>query len=295
VCALTMHASSFVRPSDGHIFPMMELYGCTADRHSVCVRVSGLLPYFYLQIPVGLPLEYCRKLIVLLEALLDGSGARRYSNMPKSQPLVHSDFELCENLTDVRDYRPPSMPMHFIRVSVALPGLLSRVCAALNRGKLLPNLGPLATYEGNVDYVTRVMVDTQLGGMQWFTMEEADLPAGPNHWISECQLEYIVHYRAIKAIPTSQRGQLPPLRVLSFDIECIAEPTEDGGTRFPVSELDPVTQIGVILSELGQADHLWSGVLSLVPSPRNSGATRCAYRSNWPACRPTERYPGPRV
>jgi DNA polymerase delta subunit 1 len=268
-CALTMHASSFVRPSDGHIYPVLELYGCTADRHSVCVRVSGLLPYFYLQIPVGLPREYCVKLIVLLEALLEGTGARRYSNLPKTQALVHPEFEICEHLTDVRDYRPASMPMHFLKISVALPGLLSRVCAAINRGKLLPSLGvPIATYEGNVDYVTRVMVDTNLGGMQWFTIAQAQLPPGPSHWISECQLEYIVHHRDIRAIPVSQRNQLPPLRVLSFDIECIAAPLDDGGTRFPLAELDPVTQIGVILSEVGTEAPLWSCVLSLVPPPQ---------------------------
>ncbi|KAJ7364831.1 ribonuclease H-like domain-containing protein [Mycena albidolilacea] len=63
---------------------------------------------------------------------------------------------------------------------------------------------------------------------------------------SDCQLELSVDWAAIQ--PLEETAPPPPLRILSFDIECLGR---DG--IFPQPEVDAVIQIGNVVSILGSS------------------------------------------
>jgi DNA polymerase delta subunit 1 len=115
-------------------------------------------------------------------------------------------------------------------------------------GRLLPRL---ATYESNVPFALRFMVDAGLVGGGW-----AEVPpgawwapaSGHSHRASTCQLE--AHCRWDSVVAHAAEGEwarVAPLRTLSCDIEC-------AGRRglFPEPQHDPVIQIAAVLSVAGE-------------------------------------------
>lgn len=76
------------------------------------------------------------------------------------------------------------------------------------------------TYESNVLYTLRFMIDLDVVGGNW-----VELPAG-SYWLpqsraSYCQIEAHVRFdRLVSHAAEGDWARLAPLRVLSFDIEC---------------------------------------------------------------------------
>ncbi|KAF4751298.1 DNA-directed DNA polymerase delta, partial [Perkinsus olseni] len=104
------------------------------------------------------------------------------------------------------------------------------------------------TFETNIPYPLRFMIDNDIGGGSW-----VELPAGAytprtdSERVSTCQIEVDVpDYRQI--IGHMAEGDwmaLAPLRSLSFDIECVSE----HGKGFPTPDVAPVIQIAAVMQE----------------------------------------------
>ncbi|KAJ1493520.1 DNA-directed DNA polymerase [Baffinella frigidus] len=104
----------------------------------------------------------------------------------------------------------------------------------------VPNLGhrTFLTYESNVHFIMRYMVDGDILGANWVT-----LPAGSYlprvNKASTCQIEVDVWWNMVDShAPDGEWGKIAPLRTLSFDIECAGRKG-----HFPEPEKDPVIQI----------------------------------------------------
>merc|ERR1719359_1713620 len=77
---------------------------------------------------------------------------------------------------------------------------------------------------------------------------------------STCDVELDVHVDDLKAHPTEGEWmQLAPIRVLSFDLECMSE----RGQGFPQPDRNQVIQIAAVLAIVGQKEHLASVVWTL--------------------------------
>ena len=135
----------------------------------------------------------------------------------------------------------------FIRIIVAIPALVATGRRILERGiKVGQSHKQFKTYESNLPYVLRFMVDKDVTGGGWIT-----LPAGSyevreaSKTVSRCGLEVDVDYRAITAHESEGEWiNVAPLRIMSFDIECAGRKG-----HFPKPELDPVIQIACCLSD----------------------------------------------
>lgn len=117
------------------------------------------------------------------------------------------------------------------------------------------------TYESNVLYPLRFMIDNEIGGMTWIRIEKGDWHIRPERKKeTHCQIEFDVHnYRNIKSMPCEGKySKLAPLRILSFDIECSA----DKG-RFPQPKSDSVIQIANIVKIYGENDVFVRNVFTL--------------------------------
>ena len=93
------------------------------------------------------------------------------------------------------------------------------------------------TYESNVPFGLRYMIDNDMSGMSWINVEQ-------NHYkvrnvydkVSNCQIEIdIPNYEDLKRVPLSENSKIAPLRILSFDIEVSTD-----GIKFPTPNRDPV-------------------------------------------------------
>ncbi|CDI84986.1 DNA polymerase delta catalytic subunit, putative [Eimeria praecox] len=175
-------------------------------------------------------------------------------------------------------YSPSKAHQLFFRVTAASPQLVGSIRSFIEGGIRLQvpeGFGaasgqhitlPNTAYEANIPFVLRFMVDAEVtgccwvkgvaGSIYWVCLHMRVLPAAakkgryvvrlPSLRESRCQEEVDVHYADIEALPLQGDFQsLPPLRMLSFDIECV----KAVGQGFPEAQEDPVIQISSIVEE----------------------------------------------
>lgn len=236
---------------------VVELHGCTEDGHSVMVNVHNYLPNFYVRVPrdvVTQPLD------VLMDALEHKLSERMKNNKKYGQRTKYVErWEEVER-EDILHYKGPrdTLDLRCIKVYLNHPKQVPEARTILEQGRLGCKL---VTYEANVRYDIRSMIDMHIHGCQWIRVRDVRVPCDP---MSRAQVEVDVEAADIEPL---QRESIAPIRVLSYDIECV---TFDGERRFPDASCDPVISIGCHLYEQGQPAR--GCVFCLVPSARDSVA-----------------------
>lgn len=142
----------------------------------------------------------------------------------------------------------PGGPKPFLKVALATPNLVAPARGIMESGLSLGSDGmgsrAFLTYESNVLYALRFMVDKGVVGGCWVTLPKGKYALGPNGRVgagvlnasashasasssshhataTHCQIEAHIHAKDLIAhAPEGEWARLAPLRVLSFDIEC---------------------------------------------------------------------------
>ena len=143
-----------------------------------------------------------------------------------------------------------------------MPSLVPGVKRVLDDGVQVSGVGVIRgqTYESNVPFVLRFMIDNEISGADW-----VELPAGTydvheaKDHTSRCTLEVdvffnnIVHHEC-----TGKWSTIAPLRILSFDIEC-----QGRKGIFPDAQHDPVIQIANTVTLQGSDTPIIRNVFTL--------------------------------
>lgn len=169
----------------------------------------------------------------------------------------------------------------FFKITVAGPKLVSTCRTVLERGiACLPGDRvwncPL-TFESNVPFPLRFMIDEGMSGGSWVEIAEGSYSVRDRKdFTSTCQIEIDVHYsNVVGHKPEGDWQRLAPLRILSFDIECVNE----AGKGFPTPEIAKVIQIGAILKNILSPDHICKVVWTLDTCADIPGATVLEFSS----------------
>lgn len=150
----------------------------------------------------------------------------------------------------------------FIIVYCALPSMVPSLKKLFDDGVFVSQQLQVRgqTYESNVPYVLRFMIDNDISGSDWL-----ELPAGkfavrtPANKVSRCTLEVDVFYNEL--VHHDAEGpwsSIAPMRILSFDIEC-----QGRKGHFPEAEIDPVIQIASTVTLQGSDHPLIRNVFTL--------------------------------
>ena len=148
---------------------------------------------------------------------------------------------------------------------VALPHLVAAAARLLERQNWsrfqITDSGQVETFESNIDYDIRFMIDTDVLGCNWI-----EIPGGKYHYRnskserkSRCQLELDVFFQDfVSHAPEGEWARVAPFRILSFDIEC-------AGRKgiFPEPEKDPVIQIASVVVRQGQQEPFVKTIFTL--------------------------------
>jgi DNA polymerase delta subunit 1 len=82
------------------------------------------------------------------------------------------------------------------------------------------------TYESNLPYALRFMIDNSVVGMSWIKIRPGSYKIRP-HTDKLCNTQYEIDVEDFNAIECQEcngdYAKIAPLRILSFDIECSAE------------------------------------------------------------------------
>ncbi|KAF7356852.1 DNA polymerase [Mycena venus] len=252
----------------GDIF--LRMFGVTKDGHSVLANITGFLPYFYVAQPRGFKEDDLEPFRRHLNGLVPGTGDK--------EAVVKVELVSKRSLWQYRgdDWIP------FIKLTIANPKTLPKVRdeylslakysmklifgypRAFERNEcryqFFSTEAPISTFESNIAYTLRFMIDTKVVGMNWIEVpaKKYTILSGKDKK-SHCQLEINVNYDGfISHAPEGEWSSIAPLRILSFDIEC-------AGRKgiFPEAEVDPVIQIANMVTRQGEQKPFIRNVFTL--------------------------------
>ncbi|KAG9054686.1 DNA-directed DNA polymerase delta [Serendipita sp. 407] len=228
---------------------MLRMYGITEEGNSVLVHISGYLPYFYVAAPRGLQDE-------------DLVPLRHFINQnTEENAIVDIEIVMKKSLWGYRgDHDVP-----FLKIILSNPKMVPKVRGAFEKGELdynnLFNKGgfPPATFESNLLFVLRFMVDAKVVGMNWVELPAGQYTIRRTNITSRCQLEVDIRWDKLVSHPAEGKwSHMAPFRILSFDIECAGRK----GT-FPDAKIDPVIQIANMVTRQGEPQPFIRNVFTL--------------------------------
>lgn len=235
--------------------PVIRFFGVTNEGCSVAVHVHGFTPYFYCDPP---SVDFNESKLGEFKSSLELRVVQDKRGFENQRLRVHVlGVELCSRQS-VFGYGAILQP-NMLKIYIASPSLIGTARGILERGFRFSSCGgperAFQTYESNVPFVLRYMVDQHIQGCSWL-----ELPArtyrvrGDPQKETRCQLEVDVVYDSVVAHDVNQSEQFARIgrfRVLSFDIECMGRKG-----HFPDPKHDPVIQIANVVSYTGEDSSL---------------------------------------
>ncbi|KAJ1606887.1 DNAQ-like 3'-5' exonuclease [Cryptosporidium canis] len=245
--------------------PVIQLFGSTQSGVTLLVHVHGFYPYLYCEVPRSTP-PNPHKIKAQIEASL--GSANEGKNKVLSVEVVNKE--------SIMHYKADSEAgeSKFYKITLQLPNLVPTCRSMIENGNL--DCIPQA-YEANIPFILRYLIDGDLSTGSWVSIprhksyirlggpgvdhrEINFLKASPYPRISSCQIEVDLFYNDLEVLGSSGKwAALPPVRVLSFDIECITE----SGVGFPEPHKDSVIQISSVVTFLDSPESVCNVVFAL--------------------------------
>uniref|UniRef100_A0A3B4AS68 DNA polymerase n=1 Tax=Periophthalmus magnuspinnatus TaxID=409849 RepID=A0A3B4AS68_9GOBI len=229
--------------------PIIRMFGVTDSGNSVCCHIHGFAPYFYVPAPVGFKSDYLGEFQRELNSVVLKDMRSNKDNI--SVTVLAVDITRKESMYGYHGKRI----LDFLKITMAMPRLIAPAKRLLEQGfKFGPfPLQSYQSYEANIDFEIRFMVDCDVVGCCWI-----ELPKNTFR-VSLCQYEVDVGWNDMISHQAEGDWQrIAPLRVLSFDIEC-------AGRKgiFPEADKDPVIQIASMVQRQGETEPFIRTVFTL--------------------------------
>ncbi|XP_056262867.1 DNA polymerase delta catalytic subunit [Pseudoliparis swirei] len=245
--------------------PIIRMFGVTDSGNSVCCHIHGFAPYFYVPAPSGFTSDHLGEFKKELNSVVLKDLR---SNKDISVAVLAVDITRKESMYGYHGKRS----LDFLRITMAMPRLIAPAKRLLELGfkfGLFP-LNGYQSYEANIDFEIRFMVDSDVVGCCWIELpknkyrvrEEKSMGETDSRYpgkVSLCQYEVDVGWTDFISHPAEGDWQrIAPLRVLSFDIEC-------AGRKgiFPEADKDPVIQIASMVQRQGETEPFIRTVFTL--------------------------------
>ena len=238
---------------------ILRMFGVTEDGHSVCVHVHGFNPYFYCAVPETFTEQHIPAFLMSLNSQM--MAHQRSSNTARHFAL---DAHLVLDKQSLMNFQPNGKKGRFLRIIMLLPTQVAQARGILENGIHVDTLHQSAltfpTFESNVLYTLRFMVDRAVVGGNWLELPAKNYRVRPQQRkASYCQIECDVMFdRFISHAAEGKYSKLAPFRILSVDIEC-------AGRKgfFPDAEQDPVIQIATLVTEQGSDSPIIKAIWTL--------------------------------
>ncbi|KAH7924149.1 ribonuclease H-like protein [Leucogyrophana mollusca] len=227
----------------------LRMFGVTEKGHSVLAHINDFSPYFYVSAPSGLDISD-------IGGLVDHLNTQARGNCVQHIEMVYK-----RNLWGYRGEDPTA----FLKITVSNPKSLTQIRGIFETGKcsfkgLYPPGQAILTFESNIAYPLRFMTDTKVVGMNWIEVPAGNYKLVPaERKLSTCQIEMSMRWDAfVSHAPEGDWSKVAPLRILSFDIECIVR-----RDIFPQPQFDPIIQIANMVTRQGEQSPFIRNVFAL--------------------------------
>ncbi|XP_065673456.1 DNA polymerase delta catalytic subunit isoform X2 [Hydra vulgaris] len=232
---------------------IVRFFGVTMQGNSVLCHIHGFVPYFYIVAPQDFKQEKCSQ---YRDCLDNAILADMKSKNDISQAVLNVEPVM---KASIYGYNFNKKRL-FLRITVALQKLIAPAKRILEGGLSIFGPGGCHTFESNIDFEVRFMVDTNTYGCNWIELPKGSYQVRKGSSIkSRCQIEVDVAFdKFISHEPEGQWDKIAPIRILSFDIEC-------AGRKgiFPEPEKDKVIQIANMVIYQGEKEPFIRNVFTL--------------------------------
>jgi DNA polymerase delta subunit 1 len=218
---------------------IIELHGITRQGYSVWVNVAGFLPYFYVRTNKDVNLEdfiekLDEQLVIKLKKDKLMGGKNKYIQK----------WDICNHLTSILMFKTTKDEGNILKLYLTHPKqipIAKELCVSGRLGDITYRC--LESFEANILFDLRFMVDLKISGCQWITVKDIRISFRTKR--STAQIEVDVLPSDI--IPL-HLDDIAPIRTLSWDIECI---TYNQERRFPTADKDPIISIACYVKQQG--------------------------------------------
>lgn len=217
--------------------PVINLYGTKAQTGTeVVVQITDFRPYFYVHLPFA---ATPHRLRTELQKHVDC-------------PILAVDEVQKYPLFGYR----PGKPLLMHRITLLDPRKVRNARKSLDYGVVFEGT-PCKTYEANIDFALRFMIDVGFGGCSWLELDRCIRMGATGHRYSAITSDIRVR---------DDIDEIAPVRWLAFDIEACRDPSASSYKGFvdPTRPEDQVTQIALCL-HTATGDVIDWRVLCLVP------------------------------
>ena len=234
--------------------PVIEIFGITATGNSVCAHVHGFLPRFYadssalLRNPTSQHEDICETITTRMERLMkDRKAGKKGYRSGRGPTLAYAEpadkdamNEYVHGVSTVRAtsiYGHHEKPSDFVEITMIRPPDVPAARALINKSKKFSSLrngGMNTTYEANVEFIIRFMIDAEITGCGWITAPKKDFKirrvealregfrdSHPSVRESSCDLEFDIHWSDLigRAPDDPDWQHVAPLVSISMDGE----------------------------------------------------------------------------
>eukprot|EP01022_Parablepharisma_sp_SALTPOND_P033165 TRINITY_DN88253_c2_g1_i1.p1 TRINITY_DN88253_c2_g1~~TRINITY_DN88253_c2_g1_i1.p1 ORF type:complete len:857 (-),score=79.52 TRINITY_DN88253_c2_g1_i1:1460-4030(-) len=255
--------------------PVVRLFGVTKEGSSVMLLVHNFEPYCYVPLPSNLPFgpEDKENLLQALNVLFCRSnpmqgyvngGVKRIEKVERSS-VMHYAF---------------GKKSSFLKIITKNPKQVSALRRVFEGGFRLGKVHVQeTTYESNVPYALRFMIDRDVSGMAWVEVPAGKYSLRKEKPMSRCQIEvetFSPDYVIGHSYDDPNYTQIASLRILSFDIECLHD-----DKRMPQPERNEVVTICCILQKHDDPESAIRQVFTLKECAEIVGANVVSCTSEW--------------
>ncbi|CUG86363.1 DNA polymerase delta, putative [Bodo saltans] len=231
--------------------PVVRLYGVTKEGNSVLVHCYNHEPYLWVEAPPQWLPAYEFMMRDELNRLLQPATAR-------DDTCVRIETHMKQSLMHYTGGKATPHLKIVVQLPQNIPKLRSIFADGVRCSGCYEGYRSYSTFESNVIFPLRFLVDNGIGGCNWATIPAgayAHIPQGNR--TSLCQIEIACSGETIvNHEPVGEFMSIAPFRMLSIDIEC-----QGRKGFFPEPEMDPVIQIACHCVAYG-ADTSSTGPLS---------------------------------
>ncbi|XP_014787230.1 DNA polymerase delta catalytic subunit [Octopus bimaculoides] len=262
--------------------PIIRMFGITMEGNSVLAHIHGFAAYFYVPAQSGFKKEHCQQFKnALNKAVMKDLRSNREDI---KEAVLGVEYTTKESIYGFHDNRKEP----FLKITVALPRLIAPAKRLLEQGFQCLDYAchGFQTYESNIDFEIRFMVDKGVVGCNWIELpkgkyqirsKNSQSPNTPGNPAikSHCQLEVDISWEDFISYPAEgEWSKVAPFRILSFDIEC-------AGRKgiFPEADKDPVIQIANMVVRQGKSEPFIRNVYTLKKCAPVIGAQVLSYDS----------------
>ena len=240
--------------------PLIRMYGVTQNKMSIMATIHGFTPYFFVSLPAGI--DCSDNFLGQLRVSLDQKMKEKARGEEKKIIKYVLGIERSPDKQSLLGYHF-NAKKEFLKIYVAMPSLVPGLKRIFDEGIMIQGCNTLVraqTYESNVPFILRFMIDNNIYGADWIELKEATYSIREkSQMVSRCNLEIDVVFNNLIVHPSiGPWCSIAPLRILSFDIEC-----QGRKGHFPEAQFDPVIQIANTVTLQGCDEPFIKNVFTL--------------------------------